>query len=374
MPSRATDRSAGRDTTALVGTPGGTSGAPLLKVEHLSVRLRSGGQWSHAVVDTSFEAAAGSRVGMVGESGSGKSVSALSVLRLNDPRAAQYAPTSRIAFDGADLLTLPWHALRELRGARISMVFQDPMTSLNPVFRIDHQIVQVIRTHRSLTRRQAREEAAEALSLVHLREPSRVLHSYPHELSGGMVQRVMIAMAIVCRPQLLIADEPTSALDVTVQAGVLSTFRELVERLGMTLLLISHDMSVISRTCEYVYVMYGGRVVEGGPVSAVLTRPRHPYTYLLLRCQPVVGAPVPRRLPTIPGFQRTRAAPVVLPGCEFADHCRFAQDLCRTTTPQPEPTGNDGRAWVACHFWKNITLSDAANALQQSVDREGAGQ
>jgi oligopeptide/dipeptide ABC transporter ATP-binding protein len=337
--------------------------APLLTVEHLSVRLRSGGQWSHAVVDTSFEAAAGARVGMVGESGSGKSVSALSVLRLNDPRATQYAPTSRVAFDGADLLTLPRRALRELRGARISMVFQDPMTSLNPVLRIDRQIVQVLRTHRSVSRRQARQEAAEALSLVHLREPSRVLRSYPHELSGGMVQRVMIAMAIVCRPQLLIADEPTSALDVTVQAGVLSTFRELVERLGMTLLLISHDMSVIGRTCEYVYVMYGGRVVEGGPVSTVLTRPHHPYTYLLLRCQPVVGAPVPRRLPTIPGLQRTRSEPVVPPGCEFAARCRFAQDLCRTTTPQPQPTDDEGRAWVACHFWKDIQLSDTDNVL-----------
>jgi peptide/nickel transport system ATP-binding protein len=348
------------------------STAPLLSVHNLGVRLRSGGQWTHAVVDTSFEAPAGARVGMVGESGSGKSVSALSVLRLNEARSVRYGKSSRIVFDGAELLSLPRRAMRQLRGSRISMVFQDPMTSLNPVLRVEDQIGQVIRAHRQLDRRQAREEAAATLEMVHLREPGRVLRSFPHELSGGMVQRVMIAMAIVCRPQLLIADEPTSALDVTVQAGVLSTFRELVDRLGMTLLLISHDMSVIARTCDYVYVMYGGRVVEGGPVTTVLTQPRHPYTYFLLRCQPVMGAPVPRRLPTIPGLQQARSGPAMREGCEFAPRCQFAQERCRTTTPVLEAYGDDGRASVACHFWRDIQLAAPDGVLNGANDLGGS--
>jgi peptide/nickel transport system ATP-binding protein len=356
-----------RETTPPTGTDGLSTGTdrpptgterrapgPLLEVEHLDVALRSGSYTNHAVVDVSFEVGKGARVGIVGETGSGKSVTALSVLQLHDPRVAHIGPRSHIRFDGVDVLGLPDEAIRGLRGSRISMVFQDPMTSLNPVLQIGRQIDQVIRTHRDVDRDEARRQAVAALALVHLPDPERVLRSFPHQLSGGMIQRALIAMAIVCRPQLLIADEPTSALDVTVQAGVLSTFTELVETLGMSLLLISHDMGVISRTCDYVYVMYGGRIVEGGPTGTVLEHPRHPYTHLLLQCRPRALGPVPPRLPTIPGLQESRVVGAETEGCNFAPRCRFKDQRCLRVTPPLERAGPDQEEWVACHHWHKI--------------------
>lgn len=331
----------------------GRASAPLLDVAQLSVDLSSGGNVNHAVVDASFSVPAGARVGMVGESGSGKSVSALSVLRLHDPRRVAYGDGSSILFSGNDLLRLPLPAVRELRGAQISMVFQDPATALNPVMRIGRQIEQVVRTHRELNRREARREVLDALSQVHLPDPERVSASYPHQLSGGMLQRSLVAMAIACRPRLLIADEPTSALDVTVQAGVLSTFVELSDVLHMSLLLISHDMAVISRCCDSVYVMYGGRVVEGGPTRAVLDHPRHPYTQLLLRCQPSLEGQIPRRLSTIGGVQGSRPEGTELSGCSFMARCRWRGPACSVAPPMV-PVPEEPSVAVACHRWREI--------------------
>ena len=299
----------------------------------------------------------GVRVGIVGESGSGKSISALSILRLIDPRALEIGAQSRVWFGGKDILHAPISEVRQLRGSQISMVFQDPMSSLNPVFKIGRQISQVIRTHRPMSRIEAREVAAEALDWVHITDPGRVLNSYPHQLSGGMLQRAMIAMAIVSRPRLLICDEPTSALDVTVQRAVLATFEELVDRLGMTLLLISHDIGVIAGTCDYVYVMYGGRVVEGGPVEEVLRRPRHPYTYQLLKCEPRLFGEETPRLEAIPGVQRPRLGKVVVEGCQFSTRCRFAEDRCHQITP-PTETFADRQGSVACHRWREMRFEN----------------
>ena len=334
----------------------GRLGASLLRVEHLDVSLNAGGYFNHAVVDVSFEVAHGARVGIVGETGSGKSVTALSIMRLHDPRVVRMGQASHIWFDDVDVLTLPREAMRRLRGTRISMVFQDPMSSLNPVIQIGRQIQQVVRAHRDVDGREARDETVAALALVHLPDPERVMRSYPHQLSGGMMQRALIAMAIVCRPQLLVADEPTSALDVTVQAGVLSTFSELVTTLGMSLLLISHDMWVVSRTCDFVYVMYGGRVVEGGPTRDVLERPRHPYTHFLLQSRPRTDGILPARLPTIPGMQSQRLTGQEEPGCNFAPRCPYSDERCRHVTPSLDQVGEDEQACVACHHWQRLDL------------------
>jgi len=341
----------------------GEKGAALLEVEGLSVRLRSGPTVNQAVIDASFSVPAAARVGMVGESGSGKSVSALSVLRLHDPRLVEYGPGSHIFFEGKDLLGLPLQDVRALRGAQISMVFQDPASALNPVMRIGHQIEQVIRTHRDVTRQEAQRETLESLGMVHLPEPERAAASYPHQLSGGMLQRSLVAMAIACRPRLLIADEPTSALDVTVQAGVLSTFVELSEALRMSLLLITHDMAVISRCCDTVYVMYGGRVVEGGPTAAVLNHPRHPYTQLLLRCQPSVEGAIPRRLPTIGGLQGSRGLGSDLSGCSFVERCPWRAEAC-SHTPPLAPVAEEPAVTVACHRWREIESGGRQTSLQ----------
>ncbi|HUB69396.1 MAG TPA: ABC transporter ATP-binding protein [Acidimicrobiales bacterium] len=341
----------------------------LLEVEGLSVQLQSGSTVNQAVVDASFSVPVAARVGMVGESGSGKSVSALSVLRLHDPRLVEYGRSSRVVFEGRDLLRLPLPAVRALRGAQISMVFQDPASALNPVMRIGHQIEQVIRTHRDVRRPEARRETLESLARVHLPDPERVAASYPHQLSGGMLQRSLVAMAIACRPRLLIADEPTSALDVTVQAGVLSTFVELSEALRMSLLLITHDMAVISRSCDTVYVMYGGRVVEGGPTAAVLNHPRHPYTQLLLRCQPSIEGEIPRRLPTIGGVQGSRPVGSDVPGCSFAARCPWRVEAC--SLPQPMlPVAEEPSVSVACHRWREIASGESR--LSPSTGPAGA--
>ena len=264
----------------------------LLDVQDLSVAFRSRERETLAVDRVSFSIAAGETVALVGESGSGKSVTALSILRLLDGSA--HHPGGRILFKGQDLLALPERKLRAIRGADITMVFQEPMTSLNPLHSIQRQIGEVLEVHRGLSGRKARARILELLELVGLRDAERRLNAYPHELSGGQRQRVMIAMALACEPDLLVADEPTTALDVTVQAQILTLLADLQKRLGMAMLFITHDLGIVRRIADRVCVMLAGRIVEAGPVDRVFTRPQHEYTQRLLAAEPTGRAnPVP---------------------------------------------------------------------------------
>jgi ABC-type dipeptide/oligopeptide/nickel transport system ATPase component len=274
----------------------------LLTIERLSVTF---GQAAPAVRDVSIAVEPGRRVGVIGESGSGKSVSAMSVLRLNDERKMRYGRDSAIWFDGVNLLAAKPSAVGAVRGAEISMIFQDPTTSLNPVFRVGRQISDVLCTHRPDLRRQSRRLVLESLESVGIRDPERVYRSYPHQLSGGMRQRVMIAMAVAAGPRLLIADEPTSALDVTVQAAVLDMLGRLADERGMSVLMITHDMGVVARFCDDVYVMRAGEVVESGLAADTLTAPRHDYTKSLLAAVPRVRpAPGPGDTTSQPAEQK----------------------------------------------------------------------
>jgi microcin C transport system ATP-binding protein len=264
----------------------------LLDVQDLSVAFRSRERETRAVDRVSFSIAAGETLALVGESGSGKSVTALSILRLLDGSATH--PGGRILFKGADLLTLPEKRLRGIRGADITMVFQEPMTSLNPLHTIQRQIGEVLEVHRGLSGRKARARILELLELVGLRDAERRLNAYPHELSGGQRQRVMIAMALACEPDLLVADEPTTALDVTVQAQILTLLADLQKRLGMAMLFITHDLGIVQRIADTVCVMLAGRIVEAGPVAEIFARPQHDYTRRLLASEPKGRAnPVP---------------------------------------------------------------------------------
>jgi peptide/nickel transport system ATP-binding protein len=262
------------------------TGQPLLRVEDLRVEFPTEGGVVHAVNGVSFEVAHGRTLGIVGESGSGKSVCALSTMGLTRAQGARIC--GRILFEGADLLTLPERDMRALRGNELAMIFQDPLSSLHPLYRVGAQIAEGIRAHREVTRRAAREQAIALLELVGLPEPSRRVDAYPHELSGGMRQRVMIAMALANEPKLLIADEPTTALDVTVQAQILALLRRLREELGMALVLVTHDLGVVAEMADAIAVMQAGLVVERGTAEQVLTAPAHPYTQGLLRASPTL--------------------------------------------------------------------------------------
>jgi len=257
---------------------------PLLHIDNLRVSFKRGGEVVHGI---EIVVPRRRRVGVIGESGSGKSVTALSVLRLHDERTMTYGSDSAIKFDGKDLLRASTRELNAVRGAKISMIFQDPMNTLNPVFRVGPAIVDVLRTHdKSLSAGEAERRTKAALDSVGIRNVDVVFQQYPHQLSGGMRQRVMIAMATAARPDLLIADEPTSALDVTVQAAVLDTLDALAQERDLAVLMITHDMGVVARFCDDVYVMYHGDVVEYGPTAQVLNDPRHEYTQRLLSAVP----------------------------------------------------------------------------------------
>ncbi|HIE61240.1 MAG: nickel import ATP-binding protein NikD [Actinobacteria bacterium] len=260
----------------------------LLSIENLHITFA--GASAPAVDGVNIQVAPGQRVGIIGESGSGKSVAAMSVLRLNDERIMQYGPDAHVWFDGTDMLAADDKTLGRTRGAAISMIFQDPMSVLNPVFRVGRQVLDVLRTHSDLSPAEARAVVLQSFDEVGIRDGERVYDQYPHELSGGMRQRVMIAMAIAASPRLLIADEATSALDVTVQAAVLDTLDRLAEERGMAVLMITHDMGVVARFCDVVTVMYRGAVVEQGPTAEILTNPRHDYTRGLLAAVPRLRA------------------------------------------------------------------------------------
>jgi oligopeptide/dipeptide ABC transporter ATP-binding protein len=317
--------------------------APLLDVRELVTRFATDGAELRAVDGVSFVVRAGTTLGVVGESGSGKSVTALSILRLvRDPPGRVVGGS--VIFRGRDLLTLSEREMQKVRGAEIAMIFQEPMTSLNPVMTTGAQVAEPLTIHRGVSRKAALDEAAELYRLVGIADPQRRIHDYPHQMSGGMRQRVMIAMALACRPALVIADEPTTALDVTIQAQILELLARLRRELGMALVLITHDLGVVAETCDDVVVMYAGQVVEQAAARALFAHPHHPYTNGLVHSrQSAVGS---RKMQAIPGMPpRLDQLPK---GCRFADRCERVQQKCRDQLPPLEPI-EPGRQ-VRCFF------------------------
>ena len=313
---------------------------PILAVEDLRTWFFTRDGVVRAVDGVSFHVTPGETLAIVGESGCGKSVTALSVLRLI-PSPPGRIVSGAIRFAGRELLGLTETAMRDVRGNEISMIFQEPMTSLNPVLTIGRQIAETLTLHQGLDRRAALAKAVEMLRLVHIPEAERRIAEYPHQLSGGMRQRVMIAMALACNPKLLIADEPTTALDVTIQAQILDLMRELKHQIDAAIVLITHDLGVVAEMAQRVVVMYAGRKAEEASVGDLFRRPRHPYTRGLLASVPHLGASLGRdqtpRLAEIPGTVPSLREPI--PGCPFAARCPFATDICRRETPAFEEKG-----------------------------------
>ncbi|MGE0726069.1 MAG: ABC transporter ATP-binding protein [Alphaproteobacteria bacterium] len=303
----------------------------LLAVDGLRVVFGPPSREQVAVDGVGFTVGAGETLGIVGESGSGKSLTALAMLRLVPSPPGRIA-AGRVRFDGTDLLTLDEGAMERVRGARIGMIFQEPMSALNPVFTVGEQIAEALRVHERMGRRAAAARAVALLERVGIADAARRARQYPHELSGGMRQRVMIAAALACRPALLIADEPTTALDVTIQAQILALLRELQREMGMAVILITHDLGVVAQMVDRVIVMYGGRIAEEGPAERVFGAPSHPYTRLLLESIPSLDHERDR-LPAIPGMVPTLAE--LPPGCRFHPRCPLAMDRCRIETPAP---------------------------------------
>jgi oligopeptide/dipeptide ABC transporter ATP-binding protein len=288
----------------------------------------------------------GKVTGLVGESGSGKSVTSLSIMRLLGSNAEIRG--GQILLDGTNLVTVSEREMERVRGARVSMIFQQPRASLNPVFPVSTQLTHVLRRHRGLKGRAAWREGERMLSLVGLPNPERVMRSYPHELSGGMCQRVMIALALTCDPEVLLADEPTTALDVTLQYQIIELLRRLQIELGLTILLITHDLGLVAEMCDFVSVMYAGRIVESAPVAELFHRPAHPYTRGLMAARVKTGD---RSLPEgIPG--RTPDLHLIPSGCPFHPRCPYARDVCREQDPAPEPVASEH--FVRCHFWREV--------------------
>ena len=315
----------------------------VLRVRNLRVSFRIPGGVLPAVDGISFDLRHGETLGLVGESGSGKTMTSLALLRLLDSPPAQISADA-VTFEDRDLLRISERDMADLRGARLSMVFQEPMTSLNPLMTIGRQIDEPLIRHLRLSRAEARDRSVALLARVGIPRPAEAAKFYPHQLSGGMRQRAMLAIALACRPVVLIADEPTTALDVTIQAQILELLRELQEEMGTAILLITHDLAVIAQTADRVAVMYAGRIVETGPVAALFSKPLHPYTEGLLRSIPrIVRKPEPT-LPEIPGVV---PAPGALPaGCAFAPRCAFADATCHSTRPTLQEAGADRE--VAC--------------------------
>jgi peptide/nickel transport system ATP-binding protein len=304
--------------------------AELLSVENLQTQFRTEEGILRAVDGVSFTVSPGETLGIVGESGCGKSVTALTIMRLLAKNAR--VAGGRVVFEDQDLLTLTEDEMRAIRGNRIGMIFQEPMTSLNPVHTIGEQIAEAVRIHQDASRSAARARAEEVLRLVRIPDAKRRLRDYPHQFSGGMRQRAMIAMALACSPQLLIADEPTTALDVTIQAQILRLMLELKERIDAAVLLITHDLGVVAETCQRVIVMYAGRIVEEAPVAALFDNPAHPYTRGLMASIPRGADRRRHRLPEIPGVVPSLTQPIG--GCTFAPRCPFAIGACRSLSPE----------------------------------------
>ena len=333
-----------------------TKDTPLLEVKGLRTEFRSGGSSFAAVDGISFSLAPGETLGIVGESGCGKSVTSLSIMRLV-PNPPGRITAGEIKLEGRNLLDLPEGDMRAIRGDDIAMIFQEPMTSLNPVQTVGNQIIEAVQLHRSLSAAAARARALEMLQLVKIPSPETRLDEYPHQLSGGMRQRVMIAMALACDPKLLIADEPTTALDVTIQAQILDLLRDLRERTGAAIMLITHDLGVVADLAHRVIVMYAGRIVEEAPVGLLFADPQHPYTLGLLGSIPRLGSDGDERLTAIEGVVPN---PYALPsGCRFSPRCALADEKCRAEQPALREIAPGHRA--AC--WKaplDLVLAEAA--------------
>ncbi|PYO81458.1 MAG: peptide ABC transporter ATP-binding protein [Gemmatimonadetes bacterium] len=336
-------------------TQGGGVTEPLLRVRDLKTYFvtEHGSGTARAVDGVSFEVYPGETLGLVGESGCGKTVTSLSILRLIPEPPGHIRPGSFIEFEGRNLLTLAPRELRAIRGNRIAMIFQEPMTSLNPVFTVGDQIAEAAIVHQGLSRRRARARAVEMLKLVGIPDPAERVDHYPHQMSGGMRQRVMIAMALVCHPKLLIADEPTTALDVTIQAQILELLDRLQRDLGMAVMLITHDLGVVAGTADRVVVMYAGEVVEQAATGELFARPLHPYTEGLMASVPRIDTRVSQvrgRLHSIPG--QVPAATAWPAGCRFHPRCPYAWDRCRQEAPPPldagagEPGAHTVRCWL----------------------------
>jgi len=331
--------------------------SPLLEVRDLQTHFFTRDGVVRAVDGVSFDLSRGETLGIVGESGCGKSVTALSILRLIAPETGRIVAGS-IRFGGRELTALSNEDMRELRGHKIAMIFQEPMTSLNPVLNIGTQIAESVVRHLRLPWRAAHDRAREMLELVRIPDPRQRLGEYPHQLSGGMRQRVMIAIALCCNPQVLIADEPTTALDVTIQAQILDLMLDLKEKLGTAIILITHDLGIVAETCARVLVMYAGRMVEQAPTVSLFAQPRHPYTRGLLQALPradpesdEIGARP--RLTEIPGIVPALTQPI--PGCAFVPRCGFAVERCRLSPPAP--TEVEAAHLVAC--WESSRVAEA---------------
>jgi peptide/nickel transport system ATP-binding protein len=302
----------------------------LLEVDNLAVDIPLSDGVLHAVNGVSFSLERGETLAIVGESGSGKSMTSLALMNLLPKRAERRA--ERLVFDGIDLVTSPEARMRALRGNRMAMIFQEPMTSLNPSYTIGNQLAEALRTHRAVPSGQARDRAVQLLEKVGIPSAARRLNQYPHQLSGGLRQRVMIAMALMCGPDLIIADEPTTALDVTIQAQILHLLADLKTEFGMAMILISHDLGVVARVADKVAVMYAGQVVESAGAQSLFRSPRHPYTRGLLNCVPVPGRTAPGSpLGAIPGQLPSLIGPQH--GCAFRDRCTFAAPECAGDIP-----------------------------------------
>jgi peptide/nickel transport system ATP-binding protein len=310
----------------------------LLDIRDLKTWFKTDDGMVRAVDGVDLHIDRGETVGVVGESGCGKTVTARSVLKLIDMPPGRFEG-GQILWQGRDLIPLDQDEMNKIRAREIAIVFQEPMTSLNPVYTVGDQIAEVIALHQKLNRKQAMDGAAEMLRLVNIPNAQRRVHDYPHQFSGGMRQRVMIAMALSCQPKLLIADEPTTALDVTIQAQILELMQEMKERFGMAIMLITHAMGVVAETCQRVTVMYAGKVVEEAPVEALFGNPRHPYTQGLIRSIPRVdrAAEKKQRLEAIPGTVPSLLEPP--PGCRFADRCKYVTDICVRGMPPLKEVG-----------------------------------
>ena len=321
----------------------------LLSVENLVTAFDTEEGRIRAVGGVSFSVRAGRTLGIVGESGCGKTVTALSIIRLL-PRPAASILSGRVWFEGEDLAAAPVERLHQIRGNRIGMIFQEPMTALNPVHRIGRQITEVLKLHGEMADDEALQRAVEMLDKVGIPSPEIRLTEYPHQLSGGMRQRVMIAMALICNPALVIADEPTTALDVTIQAQILDLLQKMQDELRTSIVMITHDLGVIAETCDDVVVMYAGRVAEQGTVEQVFNYPLHPYTRGLLSSIPRLSTPRKSRLATIDGMVPSLSE--MPPGCRFNNRCPYADADCLAEDPAVADA-HDGHE-VACHHWRKL--------------------
>ena len=316
---------------------------PLLEVNHLSVTFQMADSQVTAVNDISFSLERGQTLGIVGESGSGKSQTVLAMMGL---LASNGRATGQVRFDGQELLAMPLPALNKIRGKRVAMIFQDPMTSLNPYLTVERQLTEVLEFHQGMSRKAARAGALQALDAVKIPDAARRMGMYPHEFSGGMRQRVMIAMALLCQPDVLVADEPTTALDVTVQAQIIALLRDLQRDNGTAIVMITHDLGVVAGLCDQVIVLYGGRVMEQGTADAIFYQPTHPYTVGLLAAIPRIElADMP--LVAIPGAPPNMAH--LPPGCPFSERCFLADAHCHDVRPQLLPVTDASGTLRACH-------------------------